>query len=65
MRFFYQRVLHRPFTHPERNLPRPRAQKRRPKAYTVKEVNRLWAQGCPNPKHRAKIKSPLDTLASA
>ena len=24
LRFFYQRVLHRPFTHLERNLPRPR-----------------------------------------
>ncbi len=31
LRFFYQRVLHRPFTHLERNLPRPRQAKRKPK----------------------------------
>jgi len=53
MRFFYQRVLDRPFTHLERNLPRPRQQKRRPKAYTMEEIHRLLDQGCPNPKHRA------------
>jgi integrase/recombinase XerD len=53
MRFFYQRVLHRPFTHLERNLPRPRPAKRRPKAYTLAEVNRLLEAGCPNLKHRA------------
>ena len=32
LRFFYQRVLNRPFTHVERNLPRPRQAKRRPLA---------------------------------
>jgi integrase/recombinase XerD len=53
LRFFYQRVLNRPFTHLERNLPRPRQAKRRPKAYTVAEVKRLLDLGCPNPKHRA------------
>ena len=53
MRFFYQRVLHRPFTHLERNLPRPRQAKRKPKAYTVAEVKHLLQAGCPNPKHRA------------
>ena len=53
LRFFYQRVLHRPFTHLERNLPRPRQAKRRPKAYTLAEVNRLLQVGCANPKHRA------------
>lgn len=53
LRFFYQRVLQRPFTHLERNLPRPRPAKRRPKAYTLAEVNRLLDLGCPNPKHRA------------
>lgn len=53
LRFFYQRVLHRPFHHLERNLPRPRAAKRRPKAYTLAEVNRLLEAGCPNPRHRA------------
>jgi integrase/recombinase XerD len=53
LRFFYQRVLDRPFTHLEGNLPRPRQAKRRPKAYTVAEVKRLLDLGCPNPKHRA------------
>ena len=53
LRFFYQRVLHRPFTHLERNLPRPRQAKRRPKAYTRAEITRLLAMGCPNLKHRA------------
>jgi site-specific recombinase XerC len=53
LRFFYQRVLNRPFSHLERNLPRPRQAKRRPKAYTVAEVKRLLDLGCPNPKHRA------------
>jgi len=53
MRLFYQRVLHRPFTHLERNLPRPRPAKRRPKAYTRAEITRLFEVGCPNLKHRA------------
>jgi len=53
LRFFYQRVLHRPFTHLERNLPRPRQAKRRPKAYTRAEITRLFEVGCPNLKHRA------------
>jgi len=53
LRFFYQRVLHRPFTHLERNLPRPRPAKRRPKAYTKAEIARLLEIGCPNLKHRA------------
>ena len=53
MRFFFQRVLHRQFYHLERNLPRPRQAKRRPKAYTLAEVNRLFDPGCPNLKHRA------------
>jgi len=53
MRFFYQRVMHRPFTHLERNLPRPRPAKRRPKAYTRAEIARLLEIGCPNLKHRA------------
>ena len=38
LRFFYQRVLHRQFYHLERNLPRPRQAKRRPKAYTLARV---------------------------
>ncbi len=52
LRFFYQRVLHRRFYHLERNLPRPRQEKRRPKAYTRAEIKRLLEVGCPNPKHR-------------
>jgi len=53
LRFFYQRVLDRAFHHLERNLPRPKPPKRRPKAYTLDEVNQLLDHGCPNPKHRA------------
>jgi integrase/recombinase XerD len=53
LRFFYLRVLRREFYHLERNLPRPRQAKRRPKAYTLPEVKRLFDAGCPNPKHRA------------
>ncbi len=53
LRFFYQRVLQRPFHHLERNLPRPRPAKRRPKAYSLAEIRRLLEVGCPNPKHRA------------
>ncbi len=52
LRFFYQRVLERPFHHLERNLPRPRPAKRRPKAYTLAEVRRLL-ESCRHPKHRA------------
>jgi integrase/recombinase XerD len=53
LRFFYQRVLGRPFYHLERNLPRPRPAKRRPKAYTVAEIGRLLEVGCLNRRHRA------------
>lgn len=53
LRFFYQRVLQRPFYHLERSLPRPRPPRRRPKAYTVAEIRRLLEVGCPNRKHRA------------
>jgi len=53
MRFFYQWVLHRGFTHLERNLPRPRQAKRKPRAYTVAQVKHLLEVGCTNLKHRA------------
>ncbi len=53
MRFFYRHVMQRPFSHLERNLPRPRPAKRRAKAYTLAEVRRLWEVGCCHPKHRA------------
>lgn len=52
LRFFYQRVLNRPFYHLERNLPRPRPSKRRPRAYTLGEVRQLF-NACRHPKHRA------------
>jgi integrase/recombinase XerD len=52
LRFFYHRVLHRPFAHIEQGMPRVRRQKRRPKAYTLAEVNRLL-ESCSNRKHRA------------
>jgi integrase/recombinase XerD len=52
LRFFYRFVLRRPFSHLEQNLPRVRRQKRRPRAYTQAEIERLLA-GCVQPKHRA------------
>lgn len=53
LRFFYQRVLHRPFYPLEQNLPRPRKARRRPKAYTLPQIRQLLAVGCTHPKHRA------------
>ena len=52
LRFFYRWVLHRPFEHLERALPRVERQERRPQAYTRPEVERLLA-ACAHPKHRA------------
>lgn len=52
LRFFYQRVPHRQFYHLERNLPRPRQPKRRPRAYSLREVRKLIDK-CTRPKHRA------------
>jgi integrase/recombinase XerD len=52
LRFFYLHVLHRDFCHLERNLPRPRQPKRRPKAYSLAEVRKL-IHHCRHPKHRA------------
>lgn len=52
LRFFYQRVLHRPFHHLERNLPRPRQPKRRPRAYSLPEIRKL-INTCTHPRHRA------------
>jgi integrase/recombinase XerD len=53
LRFFYRWVLHRPFAHIEQELPRVRKPKRRPKAYTKAEIERLLSSGCTQPKHRA------------
>ena len=52
LRFFYHRVLRQPFAHIEQGMPRVRREKRRPRAYTLTEVNRLLAR-CANRKHRA------------
>jgi integrase/recombinase XerD len=52
LRFFYRWVLRRPFGPIERAMPRVEKAKRRPKAYTRAEVERLLAS-CAHPKHRA------------
>jgi integrase/recombinase XerD len=53
LRFFYRWVLRRPFGHIERAMPRVERQKRRPRAYTHEEIQRLLQVGCVQPKHRA------------
>lgn len=53
LRFFHRWVLQRPFAHLEHALPRVRRAKRRPKAYSLKEIQRLLKEGAANPKHRA------------
>ena len=53
LRFFYRFVLQRPFSHIERAMPRVQKPKRRPKAYTRAEIERLLNVGCAKPKHRA------------
>lgn len=52
LRFFYRFVLRKPFYHIERAMPRVRKAKRRPKAYTQAEIQRLLTVGCESPKHR-------------
>ena len=52
LRFFYRFVLRRPFYHIERAMPRVQRQRRRPKAYSMEEVQRLLKVGCAQPKHR-------------
>jgi integrase/recombinase XerD len=53
LRFFYRFVLQREFYHIERAMPRVHKAKRRPKAYSKAEINRLLSTGCTQPKHRA------------
>jgi site-specific recombinase XerD len=53
LRFFYRFVLRREFYHIERALPRVQRAKRRPKAYSKAEIERLLNAGCTQPKHRA------------
>ena len=48
LRFFYRFVLQRPFSHIERAMPRVQKPKRRPKAYTRGEIERLLNVGCVN-----------------
>jgi integrase/recombinase XerD len=52
LRFFYRWVLRRPFAQIEREMPRVLKPKRRPKAYTQAQVERLLSVGCAQPKHR-------------
>lgn len=52
LRFFYRFVLHKPFAHIERAMPRVQKAKRRPKAYSKAEIQRLLTVGCQSPKHR-------------
>ena len=49
LRFFYRFVLRRPFSHIERAMPRVQRQRRRPKAYSKVEIQRLLHVGLPNP----------------
>jgi site-specific recombinase XerD len=53
LRFFYKFVLRREFYHIERAMPRVQKAKRRPKAYSKAEIERLLNTGCAQPKHRA------------
>lgn len=53
LRFFYRFVLQREFYHIERAMPRVHKAKRRPKAYSKAEIDRLLSTGCTQPKHRA------------
>jgi site-specific recombinase XerD len=53
LRFFYRFVLRREFYHIERAMPRVKRAKRRPKAYSKEEIERLLSVGCTQPKHRA------------
>lgn len=52
LRFFYRYVLRREFYHIERAMPRVQRAKRRPKAYSKAEIERLL-EACSKPKHRA------------
>lgn len=53
LRFFYQHVLQRPLAEVTRNLPRPKASVRRPRIYSVAEVERLLTAGCRHLHQRA------------
>ena len=52
MRCFYDLVLHRECEHLGRVLPRSLKATRRPKVYSIEELERLFTVGCVHPKHR-------------
>lgn len=53
LRSFYRLVLHRSVDYLEECVPRMRQAIRRPRVYSVEELERLLTVGCPNVKHRA------------
>ena len=52
MRCFYDLVLHRECEHLGRVLPRSLKAIRRPRVYSIAELERLFTIGCVHPKHR-------------
>jgi site-specific recombinase XerD len=52
-RFFYQTVLQRPMEQVRQSMPRVHRAIRRPEVFSVEELEVLFTQGCPYPKHRA------------
>jgi integrase/recombinase XerD len=52
MRSFYDFVLHRQCEHLGQILPRIRKDIRRPRVYSIAELERLFMSGCQHPKHR-------------
>ena len=52
MRCFYDLVLHRECEHLGRVLPRSLKAIRRPRVYSIGELERLFTVGCVHPKHR-------------
>ena len=52
MRCFYDLVLHRECEHLGRVLPRSLKATRRPRVYSIAELERLFTVGCVHPKHR-------------
>ncbi len=53
MRCFYQLVLQRDCEHLQRILPHCQKAIRRPRVYSIDELERLFTVGCVHPKHRA------------
>lgn len=55
LRFFYRHVLGRALDEVTRALPRPKRQLRRPRVYSVGEIERLLVVGCRQPRHRTLL----------